>query len=69
MARLPKNLFRRGDSYYLRVKVAGRRHRVSLGKDFTEACRRLRIELARLKGGAHGHERPAEDTRGQVGTE
>lgn len=62
MARLPKNLYRRGDSYYLCVKISGHRHRVSLGRDFTEACRRLRIEMAKLRRGEMPAARPGADT-------
>jgi integrase/recombinase XerC/integrase/recombinase XerD len=42
MPKLPKNMVKRGSSYYFRQMVNSRLVRVSLGPDYQEACRRLR---------------------------
>jgi integrase len=42
MPKLPKNMFKRGRSYYFRQMVKGRMRRISLGGDYTEALSRLR---------------------------
>ncbi len=42
MPKLPKNMFKRGRSYYFRQMVKGRMRRISLGADYTEALSRLR---------------------------
>ncbi len=42
MPKLPKNMFKRGGAFYFRQMVKGRRQRISLGSDYTEACTRLR---------------------------
>lgn len=42
MPRAPKGVFRRGTSWYVRLRRGGRDRWVSLGTDYQEACRRLR---------------------------
>lgn len=42
MPKLPKNMFKRGRSYYYRQMVNGRIQRISLGNDYDEARDRLR---------------------------
>lgn len=42
MPKLPKNMVKRGKTYIYRCKVDGRSVRVALGRDYEEACRRLR---------------------------
>lgn len=49
MPKLPKNMFKRGRSFYFRQMVNGRMRRVSLGNDYTEALCRLRS--LKLDGG------------------
>lgn len=50
MARLPRNVYRRGECYYLRVTIRGEETRKSLGSDLTEARRLAKLHVARLKG-------------------
>lgn len=57
MARLPRNVYRRGDRYYLRVTIRGREVRRSLGRDLSEARRLATLHVARLKGAHIGSER------------
>jgi integrase len=42
MARPPKGIFKRGSSWYVRLREHGRDRWVSLGSDYDEACRKLR---------------------------
>lgn len=42
MPRPPKGLFKRGKSWYVRLYSGGTERWVSLGKDYQEACRKLR---------------------------
>ena len=42
MPKLPKNMFKRGRSYYFRQMHKGRMQRISLGSNYTEALTRLR---------------------------
>ena len=42
MPKLPKNMFKRGRSFYFRQMVHGRIRRISLGHEYTEALDRLR---------------------------
>jgi integrase len=42
MPKLPNNMVKRGRSFYFRKMVGGRVQRISLGSDYSEACRRLR---------------------------
>ena len=42
MPRSPKGMFRRGRSWYVRLRKQGKDRWVSLGPDYQEACRKLR---------------------------
>lgn len=42
MPKLPRGMFRRGSSYYVRIFSGGRDAWRSLGKEYEEACRKLR---------------------------
>jgi len=42
MPKMPRNMFKRGRTYYFRQMVDGKRKKQSLGTDYEEACRRLR---------------------------
>ena len=43
MPKLPRNMVKRGRVYYFRQMVGGRRVRRSLGSDYDEACRKVRL--------------------------
>ncbi len=43
MPRPPKGLFKRGATYYVRLRGGGRDKWLRLGDDYQEACRRLRV--------------------------
>ena len=42
MPKMPRNMFRRGKTYYFRQMVGGHRVKRSLGTDYDEASRQLR---------------------------
>jgi integrase len=42
LPKLPKGMFRRGSSYYVRRRKGGRDRWVSLGRDYTLACEKLK---------------------------
>ena len=47
MPKLPKGMFKRGPSYYVRLRVSGKDAWRSLGSEFGEACR----QLSRIRAG------------------
>jgi integrase len=66
MPRLPKNLYRRGNSFYFRTQKNGKDMRISLGTDLREARRRAAL----LRAGQHeipAPEKPPEEPTVTVG--